>query len=818
MTNQASLPENIVSNDLAIDTPTDAALLEIARTAVFTLDSTFRIKVVSSSIVSLLGYQAADLIGKSYIDLVAIGFQEAFNRVLITEEKALLDYPLTMKNGDWCWVRHAGQQIRSKGAVFYRCLVQDVSHYKQPRDEVERERNLLHTIINNIPDAIHATDEEGRYVFSNPSHAKMVGRVRPADVLGLEEAEVLSPEQAEEAIEEDVYVMQKGKMIVDERRLINSQGQDKWLIASKLPMRNAQGHIIGVIGITRDISTQRRSQARLAHTELRQRALLEAMPDLVVVLQRDGKITEFHGSEEVASLGLDASIVGLSIHDLKLPEAMVDEALLYMRLALETGNIQSFEFGINKETEDEDTDTTDTEESSDYYELRMVALNEDEVLVLVRNITPLKRIQDELSRHIDDLTIVRQVNMELSANLNFNYVVKLALDAALRLSNAQSGYLVMVELGGLLSLLSVIGEYNTVQIQQMLTDKKGFIPRVLRTQEPELLLDAPHDPDYIELLADTKAVMVIPLLSNERLVGVLVLEAKKSERFSLEQFQFLQLITGRIAAFLDNANLYRQTQEQLTELQVLYDEVRHLEQLKTDMIRIASHDLKNPLAGVMGYMEMLRMDIEDQLTPQQIGYLDRIDAAARKMQHITTGILSLERIRQLSERQTREAVDLNELLRRSIVEQMDFAVSKVQIVQHNLPEESVIVYVDPLQLYEALINIINNAIKYTPQEGFIDIDLWVENEIAKVRIRDTGYGIPEDQQARLFTPFFRARMNETKLIEGTGLGLHLVKNIIERHDGKMYFESRYGEGSIFGFDLPMTYNHSKETLTSAIVE
>jgi signal transduction histidine kinase len=257
----------------------------------------------------------------------------------------------------------------------------------------------------------------------------------------------------------------------------------------------------------------------------------------------------------------------------------------------------------------------------------------------------------------------------------------------------------------------------------------------------------------------------------------------------------------------------------LTELKTLYEEVRHLEQLKTDMIRIASHDLKNPLAGIMGYMEMLRMDVEDQLTEQQVGYLDRIDSSARKMQHITTGILSLERIRQLSDQQSREAIDFAELIQRSIAEQMDHAVARIQTIKTNLPEESVIIRVDPLQLNEALINIIHNAIKYTPREGEIEVDLWIEDNTAKVRVRDTGYGIPEDQQARLFSPFFRAKTNETRMIEGTGLGLHLVKNIIERHGGKMFFESHYGEGSTFGFDLPMSWHDSfDDTITSAIVE
>src|SRR5690606_9465640 len=89
------------------------------------------------------------------------------------------------------------------------------------------------------------------------------------------------------------------------------------------------------------------------------------------------------------------------------------------------------------------------------------------------------------------------------------------------------------------------------------------------------------------------------------------------------------------------------------------------------------------------------------------------------------------------------------------------------------------------------------------REGSIYVSLEIEDNQAKVRVQDTGYGIPEDQQERLFSPFFRAKTTETRFIEGTGLGLHLVKNIIERHDGKMFFESIYGEGSNFGFDVPL---------------
>jgi PAS domain S-box-containing protein len=767
------------------------AMLALSRAAMIQLDSDYRFLEASPSIVLLTGYKTEDLLGKSYLDLIVQGYQEAFHTMLGKSEAPHLDYPLLHKNGEWLWVRHSSQRIGQGTNISHRCMLQDVSHYKQPRDEIERERNLLRMIIDNIPDAIHAKDADGRYIFSNPAQARLLGKARPVDVLGQRVSDILPEENAARFEADDSEVLLNGKVIQHEQLYPVLENLEKWLNSKKMPMRDAKGNITGIIGIVHDISEQRRSQEQLSSSESRHRTLLNALPDMLFVVKKDGIISEFHAGDERSSLQINAQSLGKNISEIALPQGFLDEWQGFFNLALEMHDMQTFEFTLNNAGENY------------FYEARMLALNDEEVLTLVRDITPLKRIQDELSQHIDDLTVVRQVNVELAANLNFNYVVQLALDAALRLSNAQSGYIVMVEPLGNLACLSLIGEYDSNNIKRMLDDKKGIIPRVLVSLEPELLMDVQNDPDYYPLLSHTKAMMVIPLISNERLVGVLVLEAKRAERFTHERFQFLQLITGRIAAFLDSANLYRQTQEQLQELKQLYEEVRHLEQLKTDMIRIASHDLKNPLAGVMGYVEMLQMDMADKMSEKEKEYFQKIVTAARKMQMITSSILSLERIQQLATQHARETVDLREMLRRSIGEQMDAVVRNGQTLESNMPEGEVIVQADPMQLHEALFNLLNNAVKYTPRDGKITVTLAVEKDIVQFRVRDTGYGVPDDQQERLFSPFFRARTIETRFIEGTGLGLHLVKNIILRHEGEMMFESVYGKGSVFGFDIPL---------------
>jgi signal transduction histidine kinase len=128
---------------------------------------------------------------------------------------------------------------------------------------------------------------------------------------------------------------------------------------------------------------------------------------------------------------------------------------------------------------------------------------------------------------------------------------------------------------------------------------------------------------------------------------------------------------------------------------------------------------------------------------------------------------------------------------------------KEQALILELSEEPLFVWGDAVELHEAAANFISNAIKYTPENGRIVVNVERSGSNAVFEVRDNGYGIPEDQQAQLFQPFYRADTKETQEIDGTGLGLHLVKNIVERHKGQIRFKSQRGEGSTFGFHLPI---------------
>jgi two-component system, sensor histidine kinase and response regulator len=242
-------------------------------------------------------------------------------------------------------------------------------------------------------------------------------------------------------------------------------------------------------------------------------------------------------------------------------------------------------------------------------------------------------------------------------------------------------------------------------------------------------------------------------------------------------------------------------QQDKNQLEDLYQQVSELEQLKTDMIRIAAHDLRTPLTTMLNYANFLRDDADNPLQDYQQGYVDDIIGSVHRMQKIISDILSLERIQATVDERYMNVVDLAEQIHAAMTVTLPTDGSQQVIVE--VPPSGVMVQGDAAQLLEAVANLMTNAVKYTPAGGTIEVRLVVAGTHAVFTITDNGYGIPDAMQSRLFQPFYRAKSKETRKIEGTGLGLHLVRNVVRRHHGEIIFHSVYGEGSTFGFRMPL---------------
>jgi len=229
--------------------------------------------------------------------------------------------------------------------------------------------------------------------------------------------------------------------------------------------------------------------------------------------------------------------------------------------------------------------------------------------------------------------------------------------------------------------------------------------------------------------------------------------------------------------------------------------LKDLTRLKTHLLHMASHDLKNPLGVLLGYLDMMREDAQNGIVPDP-NFVDGMFRAVERMEALIQTLLSQERI-EAQGTHIRQRIDPVTILNDVVSDMMPSANAKDHEVVMDIGDSTAVISGDPVELREAMGNLVSNAIKYTPEQGRVTINMKTEDNRLYFSVIDTGLGIPADQQNMIFNKYFRAKSAATAEIEGTGLGLSLVKTVVEAHGGKVWFQSEEGAGSTFGFWLPI---------------
>jgi signal transduction histidine kinase len=229
-------------------------------------------------------------------------------------------------------------------------------------------------------------------------------------------------------------------------------------------------------------------------------------------------------------------------------------------------------------------------------------------------------------------------------------------------------------------------------------------------------------------------------------------------------------------------------------------ELKALDRLKSDMMRMTSHDLKNPLQAAMANLELLRDDLYDSAPEEARESMDTVDQQLQRMFRIISGILDSERTRaQLAPL----ASCRPERIIESVAEDMRlFARERGISLWTDCPPGLPAIPCDAEQFERALGNLVENGIKYTPAGGEVRVSARLDGDSVRFEVADTGVGIPLAIQPHIFDRYFRGHQLGVEAVPGTGLGLSLVKTAVERHQGAVWFESETGIGSRFFVRMP----------------
>lgn len=227
---------------------------------------------------------------------------------------------------------------------------------------------------------------------------------------------------------------------------------------------------------------------------------------------------------------------------------------------------------------------------------------------------------------------------------------------------------------------------------------------------------------------------------------------------------------------------------------------KELDEMKSEFVATVSHDLRAPLTFIRGYASMLPM--AGDLTPKQQEYLDKIFIGIEQMSTLVENLLNLQRIEAglgLEER----SCHLGALLVEAVDGMRARAVAKGLTLRLEAHEPAPVIWGDATLLRQAIANLVDNAIKYTPSGGAVTVGLRVVGQEVHVFVSDTGIGIAPEDQVRLFEKFFRIRRRGAEDVPGSGLGLAIVKSIAERHGGRVWVDSQLGRGSTFTIAIPI---------------
>ncbi len=437
--------------------------------------------------------------------------------------------------------------------------------------------------------------------------------------------------------------------------------------------------------------------------------------------------------------------------------------------------------------------------------------------LVIRTDLELHRIQEELDRRLASLMSLHQLGRQLQVSLQPDEVYA-KLDAS-----------VVTNFGFSTGLLGLCASMETVEWRSLVGVNPDAADRIKRHLESQQLLkellthplpmlldesraSSPAQQELLRLLGMPSAV-VAGILPRSGPTGCLVLGRTGGRGTNPKaDEELVAILANQLASAVENSALYEETwgskrelerkvQVRTRELAEANAALVQLNKSKSDFVSAVSHELRTPLAAIKGYASLLYSGQFGKLSAPQAERIAKIEKHADLLTQLITNLLDIARIesgRITMEHQVIPVGEFFPVVHDLVHPQMDAKHLRYQVDTDGVKE----LVGDPQHLQRVFVNLLSNAVKYTPDGGVIRVGLKRENGSVIATVSDTGCGIPPDDVPKLFQEFYRANDPINQQVRGTGLGLALVKRIVEAHHGKIAVASEHGKGSTFTVTLP----------------
>jgi len=336
----------------------------------------------------------------------------------------------------------------------------------------------------------------------------------------------------------------------------------------------------------------------------------------------------------------------------------------------------------------------------------------------------------------------------------------------------------------------------------------GLAGLVAKSGKVDIVEDSVEDPRVEDIpgLEDVEigqTMMAIPLKGKHGVEGVLELYRDKGKQFSQVEVTIAEPFAAHAAMALENARLREELKRNLDAVQKAYDDMKDLDKMKDSLVDTISHELRTPLTTILGYIEMTSSGMYGEVTPKMQEKFKAVTEQAKRINTLVSAMLEMSRMERKGFSLDFDNVNLA-MVTREVVEDLG---ADIRTKNHSISilfgNELPIVQADRVRIHDVIENLLSNAVKYTDNGGHITVGADILGGKVHMWVKDTGVGIAEEDHDKLFDRFFLADAGLTRADGRVGIGLYTSREIVRKHGGEIWFESRKGAGSTFHFSLPL---------------
>ncbi|HEX8709327.1 MAG TPA: PAS domain S-box protein [Pyrinomonadaceae bacterium] len=781
---------------------------DIREYAIYTLDPAGHITSWNLGAERIKGWSAPEVLGKhcrmffSEED-VKNGRGERELALAAAEGRATDEYWSLRKNGQRFYANVFITALRDEQGTLkgFSKVVRDVTE----RHEMEERYRNLFEYANDI---VYTQDLEGNFTSLNRAGEIITGYSRE-EVMGMNMSALLSPEDLELARQRIARKLEDGAPTRYDLEIVTKRGERIALeVNTRLIYR--EGRAVGVQGIARDVTARKAAEAELQRSKKQLEIILQGVADSITAQDQDGRLI-FVNEAAVKALGYPSSeaLLNTPVQELLQNFELMDEAgepfpreMLPGRVALKEGRSTSATMRFRLlESGEERWSIAKSTPIFDAAGHVQFAIN------IFHDITERKRAEDAQS-------FLAEASRELASSLDYQAtLVKVARMTVPNLADWCS--VDVVDEQGAVNRLAVahVDPSKVAWAHELQNryppdmDAPGGVPNVLRTGKSELypeildsmLAEAAIDDEHLQIMREIgfTSAMVVPLVAHNRTLGAITfISAESGRHYGPDDLALAENLAGRAALAIDNARLYQDAQR--------------ANRLKDEFLATLSHELRTPLTAILGWAHLLRTSEFSRETAA--GALETIERNARSQSQLIDDLLDVSRIITGKLRLDVRQIDPASFIESAIEALRPAAEAKGVRIQKVIDTSTSTVAGDPSRLQQVIWNLLSNAVKFTPRDGRVLVRLERINSHIEITVSDTGNGIKPDFLPHVFERFRQADGKTTREYGGLGLGLAIVRHLVELHGGTVHAASAgEGQGATFTVKLPVVPILQKES-------